>query len=162
MSDILSNYVYFHGPTIFTCQEIQEQDDLFYHRAALFYTPSINLPTEFIGSGTVDIALPIVTPDYLELGEIHAYVSPKLWVDLIQRTTGFIRWTPIESAMVIITRRDFVKLRDDHYILGTKALRDALKHKTTGRKDGQSLYYWGAVWDDDIKNFRFLLSAGNY
>jgi hypothetical protein len=33
--------------------------------------------------------------------------------------------------------------------MGTKALLDALKVKTTGRQDGRLLYYFGAIWNDD-------------
>jgi len=156
MKDILSDHVYYHGPTKFLCKKIQEQDDLFFHRAALLFTPSKNLPAKYIGAGAADISLPIVTPDYLEVREISAYASPKLWVDLIQRATSFIRWTPIDNAKVTITRRDFIKLRDDHYRMGAKALVDSLKYETTGRRDGRSLYYWGGIWDDDKDNASFF------
>lgn len=155
MADLLSRKIYYNGPAIFTLNDILQQDDLFSHRCALIYTPTNNLPKDVVGVGNIDITLPIVTPDYLEVREIKCYASPRLWMDLIQRTSGFIRWTPIEKARVIITRRDFRRLRDDHYVIGAKALRDALKYKTTGRTDGLSLYYWGAIWDDDMKNADF-------
>jgi len=109
------------------------QPDLFAHRTALFYTPTENLPEEFVGSGTLDVTLSVPTLDYLEYQELHGYSSPRLWVDQGQRQTWKIRWTPIWPAHITFTRFDIVRLRDDHYVMGTKALLDALKVKTTAQ-----------------------------
>jgi hypothetical protein len=147
--DILSDHIYYNGPTAFTHEAVAMQPDLFAHRAALFYTPTENLPEEFVGSGILDITLSLPTPDYLEYQELRGYSSPQLWVDQLQRQTWKIRWTPIWAAHIIFTRFDIVRLRDDHYVMGTKALLDALKVKTTGRQDGRLLYYFGAIWNDD-------------
>ena len=154
--DNLSEYIYYYGPTVFSRRQIMKQENLFAHRSALFFTPSENIPSAYIGNGNIEIVLPVVTPDLMDFSTIRAYASPKLWVDLLQQATRFIRWTPIEKARVVIIRRDVVELRDDHYLGGAKALRDALKFKTTGRKDRFLLYYWGAIRDDDSNNSNFI------
>jgi hypothetical protein len=135
----------------FSKKRLINQSNLFTHRSALFYTPSENIPKTEIGSGELDIKIPIPTPDYTDFWELKAYKSPRLWVDLIQRQTFKIRWVPIFPAKIIITRFDAWKIRPDHLPLGTKALIDALKVKTTGRSDRQLLYYFGAIIDDGPK-----------
>jgi hypothetical protein len=90
------------GPVSFTYHRLQRQEHLFGHRSALFYTPTENIPAEYIGSSPLDIMLPIATPDWTDLFEIRAYWSPRLWVDLIQRQTGKLRWNPISPARVIL------------------------------------------------------------
>ena len=149
MPDLLSDYVYYNGPTNFTAEEVAGQPNLFDHRAALFLTPTAHIPEEHVGSGPLDVRLLIPTPDYLEAIEVRSYSIPRLWVDLIQRATGKIRWTPMRPAKVVVTRYDPVRLRDTHLVMGMKAIIDALKFRTTGRSDGQLLYYFGAIWDDD-------------
>ena len=149
MPDLLSDHVYYNGPTRFTAEEVAGQPSLFDHRAALFLTPTAHIPVEHVGNGSLDVRLPIPTPDYLEAIEIRSYSIPRMWVDLIQRATGKVRWTAIRPARVVITRYDPVRLRDDHLVMGMKAIIDALKFQTTGRGDGQLLYYFGAIWDDD-------------
>ena len=54
----------------------------------------------------------------------------------------------MEPASVHITRYDCWLIRPDHLCAGIKALLDALKVRTTGRRDGLSLYYFGAIRDD--------------
>lgn len=152
MPDILSDHVYSNGATRFTVDQVAEQGDLFGHRAALFLTPTCNIPEEYIGRGPLDVRLPITTPDYLEAIEVRSYAIPRLWVDLLQRATGKIRWAPTHPARVTITRYDTVKLRSVHLVMGMKALLDALKVCTTGRSDGKSLYYFGAISDDDSRS----------
>ncbi len=136
-----------NGPQSFTKDEVSSQANLFEERSALIYTSTENLPSAWIGSGPLDVTLPIVIPSYYEFIEIPAYRSPRLWLDLIQRTTGKIRWTAIFPAQLRIIRYDTIKL-PYHAIVGTKALEDALKVKTTGRRDRRLLYYFGAILDD--------------
>lgn len=148
-SDVLSDYIYYNGPTTFTLKEVAAQSNLFAHRAALYYTPTKNVPDEWIGSGELDVRLPLPSPDYLEVREVRGYAIPRMWVDLLQRATQRIRWTPVRPAYVIFTRYDLYALSDDHFMIGMKALRDALKASTTGRSDARLLYYFGAIHDDD-------------
>jgi hypothetical protein len=74
--------------------------------------------------------------------------SPRLWVDVMQRQTGKIRWTPISPANVTLVRYDYFIIRSDHLAIGMKGLLDALKVRTTGRRDHIHLYYFGAIVDD--------------
>jgi len=92
-----------------------------------------------------------VTPDYTELFELRFYRTPRFWVDLIQRQTFKLRWKPFKKAAIKFTRYDYFQIRNDHCIIGTKALLDALKEKTSGRRDGRFLYYFGAIVDDAPK-----------
>jgi hypothetical protein len=73
------------GPVSFTRRRLKKQKNLFAHRSALFYTSTENIPVDYIGSGLLDIMLPVAPPDYTDSLEIRAYQSPRLWVDLIQR-----------------------------------------------------------------------------
>ena len=117
------------------------------------YTPTENIPNKHIGSGPLDITLPVAFPDYTDFFEIPAYRSPRFWVDLIQRQTGKLRWTPISPATVEFVRYDCFSIRADHLALGTKALLDALKIRTSGRRDRLYLHYFGAIVDD---SYRFV------
>ena len=139
------------GPIAFSREDLLEQNNLFAHRAALFYTPTCNISSQYIGEGDIDIVLPIVTPDYTELFELKSYQTPRFWVDLIQRQTFKLRWKPLKKASVKFTRYDYFQIREDHYVIGVKALLDALKEKTSGRRDGRFLYYFGAIVDDGPK-----------
>jgi hypothetical protein len=65
--DILSDHIYYNGPIAFTHEAVAMQSDLFVHRAALFYTPTENLPEELVVSGILDITLSLPTPDYLDI-----------------------------------------------------------------------------------------------
>lgn len=144
----ISEVITYEGPTVFTGQRLREQPDLFAHRAALFYTPTDQIPTEYRGHGALHAVLPLASPDWTECEEIRAYMAPRLWVDLIQRATGKLRWCPMCPARVTIVRYDCWSIRDDHLKAGTKAVVDALKAGTTGRPDGRLLYYFGAIVDD--------------
>ena len=53
-------------------------------------------------------------------------------------------------------RYDTNLIREDHLVAGMKSLRDALKVKTAGRKDGHVLHYFGAIFDDDLESATFL------
>jgi len=136
------------GPASFTIRRLQRQEHLFAHRSALFYTPTRNIPAQHVGSGPLDVTLPIATPDYTGLWEIRALGSPRFWVDLIQRHTGKLRWKPMFPARIIFRRYDYFTIRTDHLAIGMKGLVDALKVRTTGRRDRIYLYYFGAIVDD--------------
>jgi len=127
---------------------LSNQEHLFAHRTALFYTPTKNVPVDYVGTGPLDITLPVASPDFTDLCEIRAYGSPRFWVDLIQRQTGKLRWHPISPARVIFVRYDCFSIRSDHLAIGTKGLLDALKVRTTGRRDRIYLHYFGAIVDD--------------
>jgi hypothetical protein len=136
------------GPVSFTLRSLQKQEHLFAHRCALFYTPTENIPIDYIGSGPLDITLPIASPDYTDFFEIPTYRSPRFWVDLLQRQTGKLRWKPMSPARVIFVRHDYFAIRSDHVVIGLKGLLDALKIRTSGRRDGIYLHYFGAIVDD--------------
>ena len=115
------------GPTVFTAARLARQDCLLAHRSALFFTPTKNIPQEWVDSGPLDISIPIVSPDYTDFFEIPSYRTPRFWVDLIQRQTAKLRWKPFVPARVDIIRYDYFQIRWDHLSWGTKALVDALK-----------------------------------
>lgn len=145
-----------HGPVAFSPRMLAGHSDIFQERAALIFTPTGSIPQGFVGSGEFSVFLPVCTPDFYDCFLIRSYMSPRLWLDLIQRHTGFIRWTPLQSPTVTFTRCDTTLIRDDHATAGIKALRDALKLQTTGRRDGRLLYYFGAIRDDDQASAKFV------
>jgi hypothetical protein len=63
------------GPVEFTRHRLAKQQHLFAHRCALFFTPTQNIPVEYVGSGPLDIMLPLASPDYTEFFAIRAYRS---------------------------------------------------------------------------------------
>jgi hypothetical protein len=136
-------------PRLFTADEVQESPDLFHERAALFYTPTVNIPLAWVGKGILDVTIPIVPPTFFEFMEIRWYQTPRFWVDLLQRASGKIRWTPMAPADVSMIRYDTIQIRQTEAIGGAKSLLDALKEMTYGRSDGHPLYYFGAIVDDD-------------
>jgi hypothetical protein len=146
--DDLSKTIEYNGPTVFSAPRVAAEPDLFLHRAALFYTPTENIPEKWVGSGPLDVTLPIPTPSYYEFFELRGYRSPRVWVDLLQRASGKLRWRPLAHPKLTIIRYDSMTL-PSYAEVGAKALRDALKVRTTGRSDGMLLYYFGAIFDDD-------------
>ena len=153
--ETLLNELYYEGPKIYSYTTLSEDPDLFRNRTALFYTPAENVPAAFVGQGNLGITLPIAFPTLFEWSEILAYRIPRLWVDLIQRATGKLRWTPMVPARVTLFRYDSTTYGGLN-IYGAKALLDALKYQTTGRYDRMMLYYFGAIRDDtpeDLKDF---------
>ncbi len=146
----LSDEIYYGPPRSFTRKRLAREPDLFKHRAALFYTPTEEIPKKFIGSSSLDIILPLPSSTLVEYQEIIGYRSPRLWVDLLQRATKKIRWEPIRPAHVTFIRYDSYEVGVVD-LWGIKALLDALKYRTTGRSDGRLLYYFGAIWDDGPK-----------
>jgi hypothetical protein len=142
----ISDAMEMKGPIAFTGARLKRQEHLFAHRSALFYTPTRQIPEDYVGSGTLDVTLPIVTPDYSD--ENRAYWSPRLWVDLLQRQTGKLRWRPMMPALILLVRYDSFTIRSDHAAIGMKGLIDALKVRTTGRRDRRYLHYFGAIVDD--------------
>jgi hypothetical protein len=140
------------APISFTLGQVQASPDLIRERAALFYTPTKNLPAQWIGEGEIDVTLPVVCPSFFEGLEIRWYQTPRFWVDLLQRVTGKLRWRSMDPSEVRIIRYDSVEVGYGEGISGAKALLDALKEKTYGRSDGHLLYYFGAIVDDTPGN----------
>ncbi|NTU50624.1 MAG: hypothetical protein HGA87_07115 [Desulfobulbaceae bacterium] len=138
------------GVQAFRSCELAEHPDLFYERAALFYTPTVEIPSQFVGEGPLDVLLRASLPSWLEYFEICGLRSPRFWVDLLQRATGKIRWTPLETP----ARVTFVNY--DSCARGTELLikpaLDCLKKSATGRRDGTRLHYFGAIVDDGWKD----------
>jgi hypothetical protein len=135
---------------LFSKKRIAQEEHLFANRAALFYTPSDRLPSNFIGSGSLDVTVPLAIPTFMEVLDNRFGHSPRLWVDLLQRATNAIRWTPMRPANVVITRYDVNKYGSHN--LSAKALVDALKQKTHGRRDKVVLHYFGAIYDDNTND----------
>ncbi len=146
------------GPHAFEREQLESVEDLFEERAALFYTPTESIPEQWVGSGRLDVRLPIAPPSLFELRELIGYRYPRIWVDLLQRatgkirSTGKIRWRPIPPSAVV--RLEIYDVRDRSYyaVSGAKALTDALKVKTTGRPDARLLHYFGAIEDDSPRH----------
>lgn len=146
--ETLLDELYEQGPRIYSSAELAAETDLFRNRTALFYTPTEQIPPGWIGEGKLDVTLPIASPTIFEWAEILAYRVPRLWVDLMQRVTGKIRWRPMVPAKVTLIRYDSTTYGISN-VMGTKSLLDALKVRTTGRYDGMMLYYFGAIRDDN-------------
>ncbi|MBI3944995.1 MAG: hypothetical protein HY321_03685 [Armatimonadetes bacterium] len=146
--DRLTCILEYEGPRAFSAEEVAAQEDLFLERSALFFTPTAHVPREWIGAGVLDVTLPIPSPSHDELDSLYGYRTPRLWVDLLQRVTWKLRWTPMHPARVTYTRYDCTLLPDHWIIGGTKAITDALKVRTAGRTDGRILHYFGAIRDD--------------
>jgi hypothetical protein len=136
------------GPVSFARRRLKKQEHLFANRSAFFYTPTENIPADFIGSGPLDVTLPVATPDWTDAMESRAYLCPRFWVDLIQRQTGKLRWHPISRAQVIFVRCDCFLIGSDHLAADIKGVLDALKVRTSGRRDRIYLHYFGAIVDD--------------
>lgn len=142
----LLDRIHDEGPTTFSREEIAATPDLLQQRAALIFTPTEELPHELVGSGKLDVVVPLALPIIQEGSDNIAYRAPRLWLDLLQRATGKLRWLPINQAIVtIITYDAFIA---PVFAPLPKALNDALKVSTTGRRDGRKLYYFGAIKDD--------------
>jgi hypothetical protein len=135
-----------NGPTVFSARRLANSDDIFADRAALFYTPTRNIPSKWIGHGRLDLILPIPVPTFFDRMESRLFGTPRTWVELLQRATHKLRWRPMISARVQIIRYDSKGLQESH--LCVKELLDALKIQTSGRRDGRSLHYFGAIFDD--------------
>jgi len=136
------------GPHAFTMAALAKAEDLFRDRSALYFTPTEGVPRRWVGDGPLSVRLPIATPFYDETFEMRCYMSPRLWVDLLQRATGKIRWRPMNPARILFRRFDVKTYREDIVISGVKALVDALKVRTSGRRDGYYIQYFGAIVDD--------------
>jgi hypothetical protein len=142
-----SKFLYYNGPTKFSRRALEREHDLFAHRAALFFTPTANIPAAFIGEGVLNVRLPLASPTVYEFDEIPGLRSPRLWVELLQRNTRKLRWRPFGKSRVSLVCFDSHRWGPNR--TGHKALLDALKVQTTGRGDGRRLYYFGAIEDDD-------------
>lgn len=151
--DRLCDVIEHKGPTEFTRADLDHENDLFAQRAALFYTPTTEIPDKWIGAGPFKVELPIASPRYFDYVELRGYSTPRLWVDLLQRATWKLRWTPFRRSRVTIVRHDMTE--DPYAMVGAKALLDALKWRTTGRADGQLLYYFGVIEDDSPRHIEY-------
>jgi hypothetical protein len=145
--DALLDELFYHGPVKFKAARLAAEQDLFSTRAALFYTPTSHIPPRWIGHGRLDVWLPLAIPTIQEYLDCRSRQSVRLWVDLLQRATGKIRWVPNVPARVRVIRVDSAEY-SPHNLCG-KSLLDALKASTTGRRDRRVLYYFGAIRDDN-------------
>jgi hypothetical protein len=145
MNDLLDE-LYYKGPRQFTGHRSAREANLFAVRAALVYTPTSHIPATWIGEGRLDVWLPLAIPTLQEFLDCRLRHSVRLWVDLLQRATGKIRWLPKLAARVHIVRFDSAEYSEHN--LCVKSLVDALKVSTTGRHDRRLLYYFGAINDD--------------
>lgn len=57
----ISDELEYGGPMSFSLRRLRRQEHLFAYRSSLFYTPTKNIPTEHVGSGPLDVTLPIAT-----------------------------------------------------------------------------------------------------
>jgi len=130
------------GPVVFTRRELEACPGLFNERSALYHTPTSALPEAWVGSGCFDLRLPLVPPSLLELDQQPAYRSERLWVDLLQRATWKIRWTPLAGARIRLTCCDVVRPPDALYG-GVQCLLAALRG---GEAPGP--HYFGAIADE--------------
>ena len=102
--DAILNDQYDGIPKIYTPSDLAGNDDLFRARTGLFFTPTANIPAEWVGEGRMDVVLPLASPTAYEWVSNPAFRVPRLWVDLLQKATGKIRWTPISPAKITIVR----------------------------------------------------------
>lgn len=145
-------------PISFSRSELEQVEDLWEQRAALFLTPTSEIPDKFVGTGVLRVTLPIVTPTLEEWWHIPGYHNTRMWVDLLQRATGKIRWRPTDPVTITTTRRD-TELPRYGVLAGGKALTDAYKVSSTGRRDGRLVHYFGAIVDDAPSNIRAFTFA---
>ena len=138
-------------PTTYTSEELSGYSDIFRDRTSLFFTPTGNIPPQWVGEGRLDVVLPLASPTAYEYGTNPAFRVPRLWVDLLQKATGKLRWTPMSSAKITIVRYDTSGYDLWSVMTGAKALIDALIVKAAGRSDGRILHYFGAIQDDNMK-----------
>ncbi len=151
MDSILEG-LYYEGPRLYTRCELAGKGDLFRERTGLFFTPTGNIPAEWVGENRLDVVLPLASPTRYEWESNPAFRVPRLWVDLLQRATGRLRWTPISPAKVTIVRYDTSTYDIWAVHAGAKALVDALIEKAAGRRDGRILHYFGAIRDDNSRD----------
>jgi len=149
----LLDEVFYNGPRSFTRDELSQFDDLFPQRLALIFTPTDEIPDRFIGSGPLHLSLLLPCPSLYDLSFRTGYDQPKLWLDLIQRATGKIRWRYMRPAFLQIRKFDSYDHRAGNRT-GYKGLQDALKVGTAGRSDGRRLFYFGAIYDDNPHDLR--------
>ena len=150
--DVILKGLYDEGPNLYARCELASNCDLFKERTGLFFTPTANIPVEWVGEGRLDVVLPLASPTLYEWESNPAFRVPRLWVDLLQRVTGKLRWTPISPAKVTIVRYDTSAYDLLAVGAGAKALVDALIVRAAGRRDGRILHYFGAIKDDNVKD----------
>jgi len=150
MSSLL-DVINYNGVRAFEREELNSRTNLFDDRAALYYTPTCNIPKYWVGEGDLDISVPLAIPKVDQMNEMRPLYSPRIWVDLLQRATGKIRWREIISAEIKIIRYD-IESPKVYDLGGAKGLIDALKQNTYGRTDGRLIYYFGAIINDDAES----------
>ncbi len=151
--DELLDEIYYGGPKSFSKDRLEKVRDLFSQRLALLFTPTECIPSRYVGRGPFRLTLPVAIPSIYDLAFRTGYDRPKMWLDLLQRATGKIRWTYIRPAVVTVTKFDSY----DHGAVnrsGCKALQDALKMMANGRRDRRPLFYFGAIFDDNCEDLR--------
>lgn len=57
--DDLSKRLYYEGPTAFSRAELAAEPNPFAHRAALFFTPTKNIPDDWVGERPLTVRLPL-------------------------------------------------------------------------------------------------------
>ena len=77
MGSIL-NDLYYEGPQTYSLADFENCDDLFADRVALFFTPTENIPPDFVGEGRLDVTVPLATPTLYEWIGNPAYRVPRL------------------------------------------------------------------------------------
>ena len=152
VDDILEQ-IYDWEPKIYSSNDLGGDRDLFKERTGLFFTPTENIPSSWVGEGVLDVVLPLASPTIYDWMSNPAYRVPRLWVDLLQRATGKLRWTPVSPAKVTMVRYDTSAYNLMAVQTGAKALLDSLIVKAAGRRDGMILHYFGAIRDDNFKDF---------
>lgn len=133
-----------------------QRNQIYFISVWCFFTPPTeNLPEDLIGFGRLEVTLPLTVPTLYEAQDVYAHRIPRLWVDLLQRATSKLRWRPFHPTEVTIVRYG------SHLVpavnLQPKALIDALKVQSGGRRDGMTLYYFGAVVEDDPASLRSVV-----
>ena len=137
------------GPKIHTRVDLAGNGNLCRETTGLFFTPTANIPAKWIGEGRLDVVLPLASTTAYEWESNPAFGVPRVWVELLQRATGKLRWTPISPAKVTIVRYDTRSFDLLTTAEGAKALVDALMVKSAARSDGSSLHYFGAIQDNN-------------
>ena len=62
--ETLLDELYYEGPKVYASAELATEADLFRNRTALFYTPTEEIPPEWVGEGKLDITLPLPPQRY--------------------------------------------------------------------------------------------------
>ena len=69
MDEILDE-LYLGIPKTYTSSDLEGYGDLFGIRTGLFFTPTDNIPSEWVGEGRLDVVLPLASPTAYEWSEV--------------------------------------------------------------------------------------------